>query len=367
MDFLAVSEPGFEEVTLLELKERCNVVGKIIPCGVVFSADWPSALRMAFRGQSVRRVLLLAGQWKIKSDVLPPEKEKSKILNALKEFMGDSFKVEVERTGEHEFTCMEAAESLGDIIHTELGTKVDLKHPSTLVFCVVRDKSVAIGVDLSGFDLGKRAYKVFTGSGSLRGTVAYGALRLAGVSSDSVVINGQCGSGELSIESALMMEDVSVRMYEKEKFSFARLPFVPKDAVENVFVEESVPGKGSVSAFDNRFPSIVAAKKNSKIAGVKDVRFSRCELEWLDTKLDKKSADFIVVRSVEASKTVSERDAQKFVKELTYQAEYVLKPKGKLIVLAHHAIEIPGFKIEKDWNLKQGAEGFVMRSWVKSL
>lgn len=365
MEFLAVSEPGFESVTQTEVSERCGVKGRITSAGVLFSAQWPAALRLAYRGQSVRRVILFVGEWDFDGDILPDDKKAAKLNDALKQYLGDSFRVEVERVGEHEFTGMEAAESVGHMIHEGLGTKVDLLNPATRVFCVVRDKKAAMGVDLSGFDLGKRAYKVFTGSGSLRGTVAYGVLRLAGVTKDSIIIDGHCGSGELSIEAALMIEDVPIRAYEKEKFAFSRLPFIPKDEVEKTFLEENRPGKGNVSAFDNRFPSIVAAKKNAKIAGVKDVRFSRSDLEWLDTKLDKKSADFIIVRSVEASKRVPERDEQKFVKELTYQAEYVLKPAGELVVLSHRNIVVSGFNLKNERELFQGKEHFSMGIWKR--
>ena len=41
----------------------------------------------------------------------------------------------------------------------------------------------------------------------------------------------------------------------------------------------------------------MASKKNAKIAGIKDwIEFSRIELEWLDTRVEKNSIDIIATQ-----------------------------------------------------------------------
>ena len=76
--------------------------------------------------------------------------------------------------------------------------------------------------------------------------------------------------------------------------------------------------------------SINYAKKNSKISGIgKNINFSRMDIEWLDTKFKKHSIDKM------ASKMPSSNilDLGKLYNEFFYQAEYILKDKGKMALL----------------------------------
>ncbi|MBU4456254.1 MAG: hypothetical protein KKA65_02020, partial [Nanoarchaeota archaeon] len=106
-----------------------------------------------------------------------------------------------------------------------------------------------------------------------------------------------------------------------------------------------------IFAFDALMPNVRSTEINAKLADInKQIKFSKCDLDWLDTKFDKESVDKIITVIF----TSEEKDALKEFKELFYQADYVLNKKGKLLVATQ----------KKDLLLKQ-AEKFKLEKEVK--
>ncbi|MBU4241938.1 MAG: hypothetical protein KKF52_01775, partial [Nanoarchaeota archaeon] len=98
-------------------------------------------------------------------------------------------------------------------------------------------------------------------------------------------------------------------------------------------------------------PNVRSTEINAKLADInKQIKFSKCDLDWLDTKFDKESVDKIITVIF----TSEEKDALKEFKELFYQADYVLNKKGKLLVATQ----------KKDLLLKK-AEKFKLEKEVK--
>ncbi|MFH1648937.1 MAG: THUMP domain-containing protein [Candidatus Woesearchaeota archaeon] len=360
MKFIAITEPGLEDIAVLDVKERCSVVAKKGVEFVSFESEWEEALRLCYRGQSIRRVLLFLHEWTVSDEILP--KTTKPILDSLKPFIkGLSFKVEVDREGEHLFQSADVAEEIGALIHDELKAKVSLESPELLVHCFVCDKKAILGIDIVGFEMSKRSYKVFNHPNTLRGTIAYGALRIAGMTKKTTVLDPHCRSGEIPIEAALFAYDFPVWYYDKEKFSFSRLSFVPKKDVEAVFNEKDKPGTAVIYAFDPLFAAVTATKKNSKIAGItKHLICSKYDIEWLDTKLDKNSIDLLITRPVEATKRTPAKDAEKFMKELKYQIDFIVKPKGAVFLIKHQKPSKPVASIH------QGQECLFLESFDAS-
>jgi 23S rRNA G2445 N2-methylase RlmL len=87
-----------------------------------------------------------------------------------------------------------------------------------------------------------------------------------------------------------------------------------------------------IYCFDKEFRYLNSAKKNAKIAGVdKDINFSRSDVEWMDTKLDKESVDKIITQPPQPTKNLDIKKLTKIYDEFFYQAEFVLKKKGRII------------------------------------
>jgi len=114
-------------------------------------------------------------------------------------------------------------------------------------------------------------------------------------------------------------------------------------------------------AFDELQRNVSAAQKNSKIAGLnKDINFSRVEIEWLDTRFKEKEVDSILANFIWASKHMPEKEIKKRIKEVFYQAAYVLKDKGSITVITREPhwveAEMQKFKVVDTLKINIGEE-----------
>ena len=117
---------------------------------------------------------------------------------------------------------------------------------------------------------------------------------------------------------------------------------------------------------------VESAKKNAKIAGVdRYIKFARSNIEWLDTKKDKETVDKIITYPPQKTKYVNFKDIEKKYRELFYQAEFILKKKGKVVLITKEtetlekSAEIYKFKLEKKIEVMQGKQKFYILVFVK--
>jgi 23S rRNA G2445 N2-methylase RlmL len=127
--------------------------------------------------------------------------------------------------------------------------------------------------------------------------------------------------------------------------------------------------KSKVYGFDSQLRYLKAAQKNCKLAGV-EVNLSKADVEWLDTKFEKNSVDLIVSDPPRMSKHKDIKKLNKVYNELFYQADYILKKKGKVVLLVKddtiiEAAEKHKFKIDKSSLLNQGKDIFKIISFVR--
>jgi 23S rRNA G2445 N2-methylase RlmL len=200
---------------------------------------------------------------------------------------------------------------------------------------VPRYKHFYIGLDFSG-DISKREYRIFNSSMSLKGTTAFGLLKMAGYGPKDILLDPSCNSGTICIEAALYSSKLSPRFYSK-RFPFTKFSLFKDADIERFFRdidEKSSEKKLSITAADTMLRNISAAKKNAKIAGVeKLMEFRRIDTDWLDLKFEKDSIDKIITFNPGSSKYKDGSLIKKFYKELFYQSEYVLKDEGFLVIL----------------------------------
>jgi 23S rRNA G2445 N2-methylase RlmL len=179
------------------------------------------------------------------------------------------------------------------------------------------------------------------------------------------------GSGIIVIEAGLYASNFPVQYYNKEKLAFIKLDFFKSYGQEKFFKEEDAKiidkksSSGKVLGYDSQMRYLQATQKNSKLAGIgKLIDLSRCEIEWLDTKLDKASVDMIITDPPRISKNRDEKKTIKLYNELFYQGDYVLKKKGTITLFGrwHEEIEKAAekhkFKIIEKHALYQGKECF---------
>jgi 23S rRNA G2445 N2-methylase RlmL len=149
-----------------------------------------------------------------------------------------------------------------------------------------------------------------------------------------------------------------VNFFEKEDFAFLKFMKFDFSEIDKLGKEEN-----NIHALDNLFRNVDAAKKNAKIAGInKSINFSRMDVEWLDTKFDSKSVDRIVTCMPNISKNTDEKSVLKVYNEFFYQAEFVLKKGGSILVCTLNPDEVKkaasekGFNVEFEREVRQGEE-----------
>jgi 23S rRNA G2445 N2-methylase RlmL len=378
----AITDKGIEKITILELEEIIKAKGTAEECVVLFECkDYDELFTFCYKAQSIERVLILLGSFGFKSqeEILSKASESLRKIEFDKWFDEDkSFKVVCERRGEHAFGSQTIEEELGEVIikHTKqaLGFTPDanMEAPDTIIYAFINNNKFYLGIDLTGRDLSKRKYRIFSSPGIINANLAYALVRLSNYAPKEKIIDLLCKAGVVSIEAALYASGRSVNYYSKD-FAFKKLKLFNKKDWEDFFKkidEKCQLKKLDINGFDPLLRNIEASKKNAKLAGVdKIINFSRVDVEWLDTKLEKNSVNCIVSRISCPSKHVKEAEIRKLYKELFYQAEFIVKKGGRLALLCENPSLLkemipPAFIIIKEdklWAGKQKYELVMMK------
>src|SRR3989344_4886195 len=290
MKGFAIAEKGFEDVSVLEVKELIGAKGKAQQTIVAFTAQEKDLCLLCYKSQSLRRVgkLLALFTFENLSDI---EKEAQKIGFD----MTKTFAVECERNGEHAF-----------------------KNPDWFVYVQIEQNTCMIGIDFCGFDLSQRDYKIFAHPASLKGTIAYGILRFVGYTPDKFLLNTWSKSGVIEIEAAFFASGKAVNYYRKDSLAFWKMPKY-SDTDKSTFFDDVLKEKKlKIHGMHTDLRHVTAGKKNAKIDGVeKMIKFSRIANDWLDVKFREGEVDILVGYAVGS-------ETEQF-KEFFHQAEYMAK------------------------------------------
>jgi 23S rRNA G2445 N2-methylase RlmL len=211
---------------------------------------------------------------------------------------------------------------------------VDLKNPEIIFYVIINPESLIIGLDFSG-DMSKRDYRIFNSPMSIKGTTAYGLLKIVGFKNDEKLLDPHCNSGTIAIEASLYAGGISTKFYDKN-MPFSRLKIFDETQLEAFFkrLDKKKISDINITAADPLLKNVTAAKKNAKIAGVeKIISFRRIDIDWMDIKHEKKHFDKIVTFIPGSSKHRAEKLLEKEFTELFYQAEYILEDDGLMAVL----------------------------------
>jgi len=372
MKGLAICSKGIEDIAALELKELIKAKAQIEDSCVIFNIKKLEELcLLCYKAQSVEKILFLFDHFELKD--LNKTIKKIKFDKWLDK--DTTFRVTCKKIDNENISSEEIAANIGALIienikkNKKYKQKVELDNPDITFLIFINNDKAYFGIDFSGRDLQKREYKLFAHPASLRSTLAYSLLRIADLKLREVLLDPFCHSGEIPIEAALFMANFPVNYYSKEKFAFLKFKSFKKfdfdKFFQNIDKEIVKTKKPLINCFDAKIMNINAAKKNAKIAGVnKSINFSRMDVEWLDTKLDKESVDKIVTHLPELTRNADIKDIEKLYEEFFYQAEFILKKNGKIVMIARNTdllkktAEKHKFKVEKEREVYSGKQGF---------
>lgn len=135
--------------------------------------------------------------------------------------VSETFAVRGFRKGEHEFTSIDIAKTVGSAIYdklSKLGTpRVNLDHPTVIFRAEIINDVFFLGIDTTGdSSLHKRPWRVYDHPAHLKASIANAMIELAGLDGGSIV-DPMCGSGTILIELALREYEGRITGIEKYK------------------------------------------------------------------------------------------------------------------------------------------------------
>lgn len=365
MKGLAITHKGFEDICAKEIKELIGVKTKVLDGCVEFEfLKLEELCLLCYKAQSVIKILYLIDSVDYSSvSDLGKSAEKIEFDKWFSE--KTTFAVRCMHVGDISESTQEIESKVGEFILGKKKSKVDLGNPSVTFFVYIVGGKGYFGIDFSGIDLSKRQYKIFQHPYALKGTIAYCLFRLVGECSD-IVLDPFCGSATILIEAGLYCSKFPINFYQKDKFAFLGFKTFEKFDFDKFFSEidkKAEKGKMNLNGFDHQLRYVKAAKNNAKIAGVeKLINFSRVDIEWLDTKMDKEEVDLIVTNPPEMTHQTNPVAIQKLYDEFFHQVEFVLKKEGKIVIISKNIETMKkvavrkGFKTEEErkvWSGKQ--------------
>lgn len=378
---------GAEEVASKESSELISCSNHTLSETVV-KFDFEKLIdlcKIAYMSQAANRVALLFFEFKAEKSL--EESATNFLKHAEKTDFSKwfskekTFKIDCTRIGEHDFHSVDieaqAGQALCKIIEKKQGfdPKTDFVFPSLRLFLYIFGEKGYFGIDFSGFELSKRQYKIFNHPESLKGTTGYALVKLAGYDKKKVLLDPFMGSGVILIEAALYAAGFPVQYYNKDKLAFTSFDFFNefgKDKFFNSIDKKIKEKKTDIMGYDSQLRFLKASQKNAKLAGIeKNLHLSRSEIEWLDTKIDKGTVELIVTDPPRDSKNKEEKKIEKVYNEFFYQADYILKKKGMILLitrdyaLLEKAAGNHKFKITSKYTLNQGKEIFNVLSFAR--
>ncbi len=355
MRIFVIVNPGLEKLAEQEIKElvkvKVKIYGSVLDFEIKDEKEW---FYLVEHLQSARRVLIAFGE----------DAERWDSFDFQDYLSSDStFKVEVENLKGQENRFKIAKEVAGKI-YTELAKskinpKLELKHPEVLVIVYGQEGKYFLGIDLFGQEVNSRAYRVFPHSASFKGDLAYFFVRKSGFKPGEKLLVGLVKDGTMAIEAALFANKINFLDKDKitkKNYSFFKFPKWRKVDLSGFgsLKTKPLPPANKIYAFDTNMQSIVSAKKNAQIAGVREhLELQKYSLEDLDLKYGEKEFDQLIFQ-------VTSKDEDN-LNEIYYQASYVLKPKGTLLLIGRGGWQLTvseKFKLLEEAEIRRGESSY---------
>lgn len=340
MQGFLTTHKGMEDIAALEVKELIGQSPTINETCVIFDIKgYEDLFKLCYKSQSAIGVYCLLYEFNFDNIVEDFNKALDKI--GFSEWLGRNtqFRVKCIKNCDDSAPTPEMEKKLGELIINNIQKrcnykqKVNLDKPEIIIFVYLIGARCYVGIDFAGFDLSKRSYNLFMHPAAIKGTIGYYLVRLSNYSKNETLLDPFSGSGTMPIEAALFASNLSINLFNKEKFAFLKFGKFEDFDFNKLFKKldkEMLDNKLKICSIDSSMKYVNHAKKNSKIAGIdKKISFSRMDTEWLDTKFDKGQIDKIVTKMPSfQNKWVSD-----VYNEFFYQAEFILNKQGKIVLI----------------------------------
>ncbi|PIN73590.1 hypothetical protein COV20_05190 [Candidatus Woesearchaeota archaeon CG10_big_fil_rev_8_21_14_0_10_45_16] len=342
MELYGIVNPGIEQLASAEVEELCKAKVDVSPSVISFKIKDQEFCHYLSHAQAPRRILAALGRAENIETFSFTDVDWKNLFPE-----GRSFKIEVENVKGQDNRFRIAKQVGGKLFplleKNHINGKLELKRPDFLVVVFYNGEEYFVGIQHTVEEHNSRGYRIFPHSGSFKGDFAYFFVRKAGFNKDGKLLVGFLKDGVMAIEAALFASGKQVT----DVSSLSYLPFYqgPKDGARKDEVKESFV----IAAFDHSIQNVTASRKNAKLAAVhEEIDVQKLSLEDLDVRFGEDSFDSAIFH-------VTSKDEDS-INEIYYQASYVLKSGGRLLLIAR---EQAGFSISDKFELKE--EGLLQK------
>lgn len=217
--FIATCATGLEYLLVDELTALGAESAKEGLSQVAFDCDWPGIYRILMWTRLASRIHYPIAQFSaIDDDQLYNQAsiiDWTQHIRAGGSFLinSQSFRSKLNHT---QFISQRIKDAIVDYFaeNDETRPNVDFDEPQVVIHCRVRHDKVTLSIDLSGFGLHKRSYRMSGGDAPIKENLAAALLTRAGwnkkiAEGEPVLLDPMCGSGTFLIEGAMMALDIA--------------------------------------------------------------------------------------------------------------------------------------------------------------
>lgn len=327
-------DPGLEDVAAQEVTERCEGQGLAVETTerpwdldghveALIDGELSLIVSVLEKLHSAYYLLRVHDTVELSQDEEPlaPVYERLETIPLPELEEAESFCVRTRRVGSHSFSSPEVEREGGGVLWRRFGTKVNLTEPECTVRIDVTDRVARVGVLYGNEALNKRFNWAWRPRVTLRTTIAYGMLRLAGffdLPADATLLDPFCGSGTIPIEAASLRTD---------------LRLLASDWDEG---------------------AVVGARANVAAAGFTDrIELSSANALAMEEVYDHHGASIIVTNPPFGVRLAKETNMLSFYKSFLRGARKVLEPGGRLVILVGHKRKLFNLAVEQlgNWRI----------------
>jgi len=237
-EFFAQTAGNMEEMAARELKEFGAKKIKTAYRGVFFSVDKEKLYRIVYQSKLLSHILAPLIKFSCHDTKYlykrAMEIEWDGILTTNQTF-AISAKVANSNITHSKYAALKLKDAIADYFFESQNKRpnVDKQNPDLQFHLYIHNNFATIYVDVAGFSLHKRGYRIESVEAPMQETLAAAIIKLSGWNGKTKLIDPMCGSGTL-IAEALMQYSRIPTGYNKSDFSFQYLPDYDKNIWEKI-------------------------------------------------------------------------------------------------------------------------------------
>lgn len=326
-----VLEKGFYELDFKEEKELFDFV-----------------YNMTYFSRVIENVYLKIDEFKIIED-----------LNKLGlDFIKKDFTFEVDALNEYKLDHKKSEIKLGELIlNSNKKLSVDLSKPDLSFKLFSKNNTNYLALDLIGFNLSKRDYKINNNSKSINTLLVNYALyllKLDEFEDKYSIIDPASHTGDIIIESASFNKRKPIHIKKRHELPIKKLfSILPK-------MQNKIEDKNKYLAVVQNNKIFKELKENLSASGNSNVKVSQYELDWLDVKFQEASCDFIISQIPTFQ---DEKEREYYLTQFFYQVEFIVNE--AICVISKKEINKKYFK-KQELEIEEEKEVFIgeQQYWI---